>query len=408
MNRKHQSTAICILTVILFVLSCGPLSTPALIPTDVGSPAPITDITATSSSTLLPNTAAPVATPTELPIETYIAYVQNDALLVTHVIGGQPLDTRQYIKSQIRGGIYNIGWSPSGEFLAFNLWANSFTHVFIVNALEGSIPVDLGIANDWAWSPDGKLLAYEHEYELWVFSPSNGQSRQLTTHLGTGWLWTKPVFTPAGDALVAAGTLSDDMDRHGNTRYRLYRVPLDGSAAGSYPPAGIPSLTEEISGRLPLALRFSPDGQMLAMASSTYIDTCATLTQYLVGKPDASDLHKLPVDSLAALGGPDQKMYFFGDSLVWTPQSDGLWVNGYVRDCDKLTGIVGGPQISHVTLDGQEHEIISGVYGSLSLDRSGTLLGVVKAGTVPHVQILGQDGHLVLDLGEGESAALQP
>jgi hypothetical protein len=260
----------------------------------------------------------------------------------------------------------------------------------------------------WAWSPDSRLLAFEHEYELWVYSLASGQSRQLTIHLGTDWLWYKLAFTPAGDALIAAGTSSDDMDGHGNSIYRLYRVPLDGSAAANYPPAGLNNITAEISGRLPLALRFSPDGQMLAMIASTYIDTCATSTQYVVGKSDLSDLHELPINSLTAFGSPDKKMYLFGDSLAWTPQSDGLWVNGYIRDCDKLTGIVGGPQISHLTLDGQEHEIISGVFSSLSLDHTGTLLGVVKAGSVPHVQILGRDGHLVLDLGEDSAAALQP
>ena len=413
MNRKHRSTAICILSVILFVLGCAPLSTPALIPTGVDSPTPITGSTpaiptATSSPPLLPNTAAPVATPTEPAVEAYIAYVQKNTLFVTHVIGGQPLDTHQYTDPATTPFIVNVGWSPSGEFLTYNGYINSFLHVLFVNAMQGGTPVDLGIANDWAWSPDGKLLAFEHEYELWVYSLASGQSRQLTTHLAIDWLWTKLAFTPDGNALVAAGTSTNDMDAHGNTLYRLYRVPLDGSAASSHPPAGIPTLTEEISGRLPLALRFSPDGQMLAIAASTYISTCATVTQYLVGKSDASDLHELPVVSLAALGGPDQKMYFFGDSIVWTPESDGLLLNGYVRDCGKLTGIVGGPQISHLTLDGQEHEILPGVYGSLSLDRTGTLLGVVKAGAVPHVQILGRDGHLVLDLGEGEWAALRP
>ena len=69
----------------------------------------------------------------------------------------------------------------------------------------------------------------------------------------------------------------------------------------------------------------------------------------------------------------------------------------------------GGPQISHMTLDGQEQEIIPGTYNHLSFDPSGTLLGVVKRLIpTPHVQVLGLDGHLVIDLGEGDYAAMKP
>jgi hypothetical protein len=42
-------------------------------------------------------------------------------------------------------------------------------------------------------------------------------------------------------------------------------------------------------------------------------------------------------------------------------------------------------------------------------NRTGTLLGVLNTSTTkPHVQIIGRDGHLVLDLGEAELGALQP
>lgn len=161
-----------------------------------------------------------------------------------------------------------------------------------------------------------------------------------------------------------------------------------------------------------MVLRFSPDGQKLAVITSSYVDGCATLGNYFVANADGSDWRELPVPSLAPLGGPDQKMYFYGDSLAWTPESDGLWVNGLVKDCGKTFAVVGEPQISRVTLDGREHEIIPGAYGHLSLDGTGTLLGVVtQHGSqygIPHVQILGRDGHLVLDLGEGYTPVLQP
>jgi hypothetical protein len=337
-----------------------------------------------------------------------MAYVQNQDLLVTHILAGQPLETHNYIHSEYQGGLYNLGWSPSGQYLTFSLFSVPFSHLYFVDAQSGAEPIDLGIANDYAWSSDSKLLAFEHEYELWVYSPVTGQSRALTSHLGVDWLWTKPVFTPTDDALIAAGTDSDHMDRNGNTPYKLYRIPLDGSGANAYPPGNLPAITEEINGRLPLAIRFSPDGQKLALITSEFFSTCAIVANYNIANADGSNLLGLSVPSLASFGGPDQKMYFFGDSLVWTPESDGLWLNSLVRDCGPAFTVVGGPQISRVSLDGQEHEIILGEYGQLSLDHSGSLLGVVNMDGIRHVQILGRDGHLVLDLGEGDMAALQP
>ena len=285
---------------------------------------------------------------------------------------------------------------------------SSFPHTFVVKPLAGSEPIDLGISSDFSWSADSKMLAFEHEYELWVYFLESGQSRRLTTHLGTGWLWAAPAFSPEGGMLVAAGTDSNEMERHGNTIYKLYRVPLDGSAASAYPDTNMPAITGDIGGQLPAALHFSPDGQKLAVITSSYLENCAVWADYQVSNADGSQMRSLPVVSLAALVGPDQDPYFYGDSLVWTAESDSVWVNGVVRDCTIAGNVKGGPQISHITLDGEEIEVIPGDYSHLSLDHTGSLLGVVNRKGTPHVQILGRDGHLVIDLGEGDIAALQP
>lgn len=392
----------------------APATAPAAPTTAAASAsAPATIVVSTAFPTESPTAPPPTAvpSPTEPAVETYLAYAQDKNLFVAHVIGGQAVDTRQYTEPDPNGWIMSLAWSPSGEYLAFErLTPDSFPHAFYVNVFQGGPPVDLGISSGLSWSADSKLLAFGHEYDLWVHSVENGQSRRLTTHRGFDWLWSSPAFAPGGDALVAAGAVSDDMGRYGITRYKLYQVPLDGSAANSSPSASTPGLTPEIIGIMPGAIRFSPDGQKLAFTTTVYIDGCATHAEYYVANADGSDLRLLPVASLAALGTADGKIYFFGDSLAWTPDSAGLWVNGLVTDCARFTGLLGGPQVSRVTLDGAEHEIIPGDFKSVSLDRTGTLVAVIKKTGLDttNVQILRQDGHLVLDLGEGTLAALQP
>ena len=430
MKRTKQIRAVSLLILILLLVACAPLSNPAGISSTIADPVksetgitaglpaiisseiPINGVkTPLITSTVVPS-STPIATPTELPIDTYIAYIQDEEIHVTHVVGGQPVDTRVYTEPGTNDWILKIGWSPSGEYISFLMFTpDSFHHLFLVNIIDGGPLIDLGIASDWAWSPDSKWIAFEHEYELWIYSPGGGKPRQLTNHLGTDWLWYQPEFTPSGDAIVAAGTFSNAMDRNGNTKYQLFRVPVDGSAVNSYPPTGLTAITDEISGRLPLDIQFSPDGKKLAMITSGYDGTCATYATYQIGNSDGSDLHELKVTSLAELGGIEQKMYFYGDSMAWTPESDGLWVTGLIRDCGKSFGIVGGPQISRVTLNGQEHEIIPGDYQQVSVDHTGNLLGVVNRWGVPlksRVQILGWDGHVVLNLGEGDQPVLQP
>jgi hypothetical protein len=433
MLNKHPLKTLFVLAVILGTTGCllfpqqtsQPTPIPPLLPTQ-GLAA--TTLAPASTQTLLENTATPILSlaptptatstpaiapsPTAPPNETFIAYVQNGSLLVTHIMSGKPLETHEVVKTQYSGDFQKLGWSPSGEYLTYVMQPDNLPHAYLVNVKQGGKPIDLGVVdvafgNSWAWSPDSKLLAIMHEYELWLYSPATGTKKQLTTHLGTNWLWSLPVFTPDGKSLWAVGTDSNHMDFHGTTPYQLYRIPLDGSAASDYPPGSLASVTAETTGILPLDLRFSPDGQKLAIITSQFIENCAQKTIYQVGNPDGKSFHDLPIPSLAAPASANPTSFFYGDSLVWDPQSAGLWVTGAVRDCSNATSVAIGPQLSYLTLDGQEQAKIPGDFSHLSIDRSGALLGVLNSED-SHVQILGRDGHLVLDLGEGDLPALQP
>lgn len=56
----------------------------------------------------------------------------------------------------VPGRVLNLTTSPDGEKLAFEIMGG---HLWITN-LDGSNPIDLGLGNHPAWSPDGSKLAF--------------------------------------------------------------------------------------------------------------------------------------------------------------------------------------------------------------------------------------------------------
>jgi hypothetical protein len=183
---------------------------------------------------------------------------------------------------------------------------------------------------------------------------------------------------------------------------------LDGSATSYYPPGDLKPIFPEISGRMPLDVQFSPDGENMTYIFSEFVNICRIYSKYQIYNADSQTDTKLLIPSLDEIEKQESDNHFYGDSMVWDPINGGIWVNGLVTDCSSTLGVSGGPQISHVTIDGQEEEIIPGDYTSLSIDHSGNLLGVVNRRRESRAQILGLDGHLILDLGLSELAAFQP
>ena len=170
------------LAIILFLLGCVPVPAQNLAPTLAPTlPAPTQAPSSTTAPTpTLPEAAtptiepspAPTDTPTETPaptepaLEADIATVQNDALLITHVSSGKPGEPRKLAQSDIHGGLFKIGWSPTGEYIAWMMDVHVEPHLLVANIKEYSDPIDLGWINEFAWSPDGKTLAYEKAYEM--------------------------------------------------------------------------------------------------------------------------------------------------------------------------------------------------------------------------------------------------
>lgn len=382
-----------------------PGDTATTAPTDA-PPATETTAPAEPSATVA---APPAATDTpEPPRLQFIAYRSADwQLQVTDVTGNVLGGTTQYTRLDVEGQVLDFTWSPSGEYIAFSASLPDNVHIFYVYATGAGTPVDLGLGANLAWSPDSTRLAFVRDHNLWQAPLDGGPPQQLTFN-GSEWAWSVPVYTPAGDALVVAGAPYDTMGAQGNTSYWFYRVPLDGSGAI----AQLPGLAAPIEGRLARDLTFSPDGTRLAFSTSWHISACASQADYFVMNADGSDRRSLVSPALAARANPAGEVYFLGFDIAWTPGSDGLLQTGLVRTCADFSGaLVGDPQMSIVNLSGAESSVILGEFDSLSFDRSGAYFAAVARFPYPtpgEVRLYDLSGHVVLTVGPGELAALQP
>lgn len=384
-----------------------PVDTPATTaPTDAP---PATATTAPAEPSATPEAPAATATLTpETPASQFIAYLDaSRQLLVTDVTGGVLGGTTQYTHADVEGQVLEFAWSPSGEYLAFVTVLGGDPTIYVVYAVGAGTPVNLGNGTGLAWSPDSTRLAFLTEFKLWQIAIDGGPRQPLTLN-GDEWAWGLPIYTPAGDALVAAGARYDNMGAQGNTSYWLYALPLDGSGTLTQ----LPGLTAPIDGRLARDLTYSPDGLQLAFSTSWHLSACASEAAYYVMNADGSDRHTLVSPSLAARADPAHEIYFLGFDLAWTRASDGLLQSGLVRTCADFSGaLVGDPQMSIVNLSGAESSIVVGQFDSLSFDRSGALIGAVARpdNAAPgEVRLYDLSGNIVLTVGPGEQAVLQP
>ncbi len=385
------------------------------LPVDTAAPATATIAPAATDTAAPAEPSATVEAPPDAATATpepsapqFIAYFDiNRQLLVTDVTGGVRGGTTQYTRLEIEGQVLDFTWSPSGEYIAFAASLPDNVHIFYVYVLGAGTPVDLGVGNDPAWSPDSTRLAFVRDNNLWQQTIEGGPLQQLTFN-GSEWAWSRPIYTPAGDALIDSGARYDNMGAQGNTSFYFYRIPLDGSGAS----AQLPGLAAPVDGRLARNLTYSPDGLRLAFSTSWHLSACASEAAYYVMNADGSDRRALVSPALAARADPAHDIYFLGFDFAWTRASDGLLQTGLVRTCADFSGaLVGDPQMSIVNLSGAESGIIVGQFDSLSFDRSGAYIGaVVRPDEVGpgEVRLYDLSGHIVLTIGPGELAALQP
>ena len=392
----------------------------AILPTPINvdtATAPVEIPPVTSTATALTN-PEPSQTPTAPAIADlqFIAYAREGQLVVTDVTNGVQGGTGQYTMPGVGDQVSDIVWSPSGEFVAFVSNTNPVEpHIFYIYALGDSSPTDLGPGTLPAWSPDSSSIAYVSgtfpDDNIWVTTIENPAPRQLTFE--KNYTWGRPAFKPDGQSMVVAGVNRNDLGASGNTAYTLESLALDGS--GTHTP--LPAATQMQGVRLPMDLRFSPDGQKLSFSTSYHLSACAAPGAYYVGNSDGSNMQTLYSPSLNSAIDPSKQIYPAGLSYGWSPTSDAIVALGNVLNCDFNSPDSGknvaGPQLSVLGLDGTERLVIPGFFWNPSMDRAGTLIAASHLQNIQDTQPMleiysAQTGQLVLSLGAGSLPVFQP
>ncbi len=112
-----------------------------------------------------------------------------------------------HVRTLYRGGaldgMHSVAtWSPDGKWIAFNTWRNSQHRLFLVRS-DGSRVRRLTSGAFPAWSPTGKLIAFERDGGVWVISPKGKHARRVAAD------GRCPTWSPAGKriAYLAGGSL---------------------------------------------------------------------------------------------------------------------------------------------------------------------------------------------------------
>ena len=90
---------------------------------------------------------------------------------------------------------------------------------FAVIAAPAAAREPIRLPKNPALSPDGKLLAFDWNGDIWVASSGGGEARQLTTHPGKD---SQPKFSPDGTEIAFIS------DREGSTQ--VFTVPVQGGS----------------------------------------------------------------------------------------------------------------------------------------------------------------------------------
>jgi len=405
--------ALSLLLPLLTSLACAVLipATPTVSPAPPAAsdtPGATEVVPPTETATLEPATVAPNTDTPDAPAgPAFLAYIQGGQLMVANVAGDALGGVTQYTQPGIDDSVYDLVWSPSGEFIAFTSWATGDSRLYVVYAEGAGTPVDLGLGSAPNWAPNSLEIAFIRDDNVWITTVEDPAPRPLTYE--TNWGWGRPTFTPDGTALIVTGNSRDNMGAQGNTEFVVQVLAPDGF--GTFLP--LPGAPGPVFGRLPFDLKFSPDGTKFAFSSSIHFSACATQSDYYVADADGSNLHPVTSPSLAALEDPAAETYHLGLSYDWAPNSQALLAQGQVMSCAAANaGTMLAVQVSLLGLDGSESFILPGFFSYPSYNAAGDRFAVGLApdfaAPASRVHIYDLSGNLILDVAEGWQPAFQP
>lgn len=145
-------------------------------------------------------------------------------------------DSSQILLEEVvtRFSVPGVHWSPDGQWLALIPFASreDVPNIFLLNVHSGEIVYPQGLGGglvglvDWA-ADSSRLIFVQHNPIPQIYTLQlDGAVKQLTDHTEVSYYI--PNYQPAWSA---DGTLIAYLAQHDNGTARLYRVPIDGSAA---------------------------------------------------------------------------------------------------------------------------------------------------------------------------------
>src|SRR5262245_48573876 len=121
--------------------------------------------------------------------------------------------------------------------------------IVLVYSAPASARDTIRLANNPALSPDGKLLAFDWNGDIWLVGADNGEARPLTLHSGRD---SQPAFSPDGSEVAFIS------DREGGSQ--VFVVPVAG---------GIPRQVSFHTAGYAIE-EWTPDGRLLVKATRDF------------------------------------------------------------------------------------------------------------------------------------------